>query len=182
MESRLSEAVVEAGLVSWWPAPPQPWRACLVYLFFSFCALLCSGAVTGEIGRASRSFGWELVCIVFPPPSACQKNWCAFLCLSRYDCISPGEMQKLAFARLFYHRPTFASKQSSCWSKTGSVSEPTLYFHVSSLFIASSTGWGNVSHEWRGWALLLQFLATDGSDLSQYWPSLVNCTGIHFIQ
>lgn len=28
---------------------------------------------------------------------------------SRYDVVSPGEMQKLALARLFFHRPQFAS-------------------------------------------------------------------------
>lgn len=30
--------------------------------------------------------------------------------LLRSDYVSPGEMQKILFARLFYHKPSFASK------------------------------------------------------------------------
>jgi len=29
----------------------------------------------------------------------------------RHNILSPGEMQQVAFARLFYHRPPFASKK-----------------------------------------------------------------------
>jgi len=36
--------------------------------------------------------------------------------LCRYDIVSPGETQKIAFARLFYHRPPFASRdKTTCY-------------------------------------------------------------------
>lgn len=48
----------------------------------------------------------------------------------RYDVLSPGEMQRLSFARLFYLQPKYAGA-SLCWC--GCV-------HVSNVFMKSNGG------------------------------------------
>ena len=82
--------------IAWWLVGCQEtlWR-CSTHLMFPLCIVSC----TGSIMSVAVSSGGVLLC--------------------RYDIVSPGETQKIAFARLFYHRPPFASRdKTACYHIT----------------------------------------------------------------
>ena len=63
--------------------------------------------------RSKSRIEWVVLGIKWRATGTCTNEILYISCcnhLLRYKMLSPGEMQQVAFARLFYHRPPFAGK------------------------------------------------------------------------